>query len=233
MLKLLLVEDDLDLAQTLVQYLELESIICDHASNGIAGLNLINRNSYDVLLLDINMPRLDGLSLCHRLREQGIDTPILMLTARSQLGDKLEGFSAGTDDYLVKPFEMEELVARVLALSSRRSGQVQKLSCNDLQMNLSERSVSRSGQTLKLSPTSWRLLECLMRASPSPVSREALMDAVWGDDHPDSNSLKVHIFNLRKIIDGSFSDPLLHTISGVGFAIKPPATSNTNDEIRS
>jgi len=232
MLKSLLVEDDLDLAQTLVQYLELESIICDHASNGIAGLNLINQNSYDVLLLDINMPRLDGLSLCQRLREQGNDTPILMLTARGQLGDKLEGFSAGTDDYLVKPFEMQELVARGLALASRRSGQVQKLSCDDLQMNLSDRSVSRNGQILKLSPTSWRLLECLMRASPSPVSREALMDAVWGEDHPDSNSLKVHIFNLRKVIDGSFQKPLLRTISGVGFAIKPPATSNANDEIR-
>ncbi len=221
MLKLLLVEDDLDLAQTLVQYLELENIICDHASNGIAGLNLINKNSYDVLLLDINMPRLDGLSLCNQLREQGNDTPVLMLTARDQLGDKLDGFSAGTDDYLVKPFEMEELVARVMALSHRRSGQVLKLSCGDLQMNLSERSVNRSGQPLKLSPTSWRLLECLMRASPSPVSREALMDAVWGEDHPDSNSLKVHIFNLRKAIDGSFDEPLLHTISGAGFALKP------------
>lgn len=233
MLKLLLVEDDLDLAHTLVQYLGLEGMICDHSSNGISGLNLINRHSYDVLLLDINMPRMDGLSLCHRLREQGNDTPILMLTARGQLDDKIQGFNAGTDDYLVKPFEMEELVARVFALSNRRSGQMRKLSCEDLEMNLSERSVTRGGHPLKLSPTSWRLLESLMRASPAPVSREALMDSIWGDDHPDSNSLKVHIFNLRRAIDGSFSKPLLHTISGVGFAIKPSGKSRAQDETES
>ncbi|WP_303287019.1 response regulator transcription factor [Marinobacter sp. SS8-8] len=232
MLKLLLAEDDLDLAQTLVQYLELEGFICDHVSNGIAGFKLVQKNSYDVLLLDINMPRLDGLGLCQQLRDQGNDTPVLMLTARDQLDDKLQGFSAGTDDYLVKPFEMEELLARVRALSHRRSGQSQKLTCGDLQMNLSERSVWRSGQALKLSPTSWRLLECIMRASPSPVSREVLMDAAWGDDHPDSNSLKVHIYNLRKAIDGPFPEPLLHTISGAGFAIKPPGTGKANVQIQ-
>ncbi|MCK0164433.1 response regulator transcription factor [Marinobacter sp. S6332] len=228
MLKLLLAEDDLDLAQTLVQYLELEGFICDHVSNGIAALTLIEQNSYDVLLLDINMPRLDGLGLCQRLREHGNDTPVLMLTARDQLDDKLQGFNAGTDDYLVKPFEMEELLARVRALSHRRSGQIQKLTCGDLQMNLSDKNVQRNGHALKLSPTSWRLLERLMRASPSPVSREELMDAAWGDEHPDSNSLKVHIYNLRKAVDGPFAEPLLHTISGVGFAIKPPGTGKTN-----
>ena len=232
MLKLLLAEDDLDLAQTLVQYLELEGFICDHVSNGIAGFKLVQKNSYDVLLLDINMPRLDGLGLCQQLRDQGNDTPVLMLTARDQLDDKLQGFSAGTDDYLVKPFEMEELLARVRALSHRRSGQSQKLTCGDLQMNLSERSVWRSGQALKLSPTRWRLLECIMRASPSPISREVLMDAAWGDDHPDSNSLKVHIYNLRKAIDGPFPEPLLHTISGAGFAIKPPGTGKANVQIQ-
>ncbi|WP_286222348.1 response regulator transcription factor [Marinobacter apostichopi] len=228
MLKLLLAEDDLDLAQTLVQYLELEGFICDHVSNGIAGLNLIKQNSYDVLLLDINMPRLDGFGLCQRIREQGNDIPVLMLTARGQLDDKLLGFNAGADDYLIKPFEMEELLARVRALSHRRSGQVRKLTCGELQMNLSEKSLLRNGQALKLSPTGWRLLECLMRASPSPVTREALMDAVWGDDHPDSNSLKVHMYNLRKAIDGPFSEPLLHTISGVGFVIRPSGTGAPN-----
>ncbi|WP_372965349.1 response regulator transcription factor [Marinobacter sp.] len=228
MLKLLLAEDDLDLAQTLVQYLELEGFICDHVSNGIAGYNLIKQNNYDVLLLDINMPRLDGLGLCQRLRDQGNDTPVMMLTARDQLDDKLQGFNAGTDDYLIKPFDMEELVARVRALANRRSGQIQMLTCGELQMNLSERSVFRGSLAVKLSPTSWRLLECLMRASPHPVSRSVLMDAAWGDDHPDSNSLKVHIYNLRKAIDGPFSEPLLHTISGAGFAIKPPGTGKTN-----
>ena len=220
MLKLLLVEDDLDLAHALIQYLELEGMLCDHASNGVAGLNLSRNHHYDVLLLDINLPRMDGLTLCQKLREQGDDTPVLMLTARDQLNDKLEGFQAGSDDYLVKPFELQELVARVQALSRRRSGQVRRLCCGDLEMNLSDHTVTRAGQPIRLSPTGWQLLEQLLRASPAPVAREALMDAVWGDEHPDSNSLKVHIFNLRKAIDGPFPAPLLHTINGAGFALR-------------
>ena len=219
MLKLLLVEDDLDLAQTLIQYLELEEMRCDHASNGVAGLNLCKANQYDVLLLDINLPRMDGLTLCQTLREWGDDTPVLILTARGQLDDKLQGFNAGSDDYLVKPFELQELVVRIQALSRRRSGEIQKLTCGGLEMNLREHSVQRDGRRLKLSPTGWLLLEQLLRASPAPVSREALMDAVWGDEQPDSNSLKVHIFNLRKVIDGGFVTPLLHTVNGVGFAL--------------
>jgi DNA-binding response OmpR family regulator len=231
MLKLLLAEDNIDFAQTLLQYLELEGMVCDHVSNGVAALNLTQTHNYDVLLLDINMPRMDGLSVCSRLREQGLDTPILMLTARDQLTDKLEGFRAGSDDYLVKPFELQELVARINALSKRRSGQVQKLTCADLEMNLSERTVHRGGQPIKLTPTGWRLLECLLRASPNPVSRERLMEAVWGEDQPDSNSLKVHLFTVRKAVDGPFRTPLLHTQSGVGFVIKAmPSHYELHDE---
>ncbi|MFC6978432.1 response regulator transcription factor [Microbulbifer taiwanensis] len=139
MLNILLVEDDLDLAQTLVQYLALEEIRCDHASNGVAGLHLMEKHRYEALILDLNLPRLDGLSACQQLRARGDDTPILMLTARDQLEDKVEGFKAGTDDYLLKPFEMEELVVRLRALARRRSGQVQRLCCGDLEMNLSEK----------------------------------------------------------------------------------------------
>lgn len=220
MLNLLLIEDDLDLADTLVQYLELEAIRCDHASNGVAGLELAQQHAFDAILLDLNLPRLDGLSLCQRLREGGDDTPILMLTARDQLSDKLDGFRAGTDDYLVKPFELQELVVRVQALARRRSDQAQRLRCADLEMNLSERSVSRAGQTLRLSPTSWRLLEALLRASPDVLSRQALESAVWGDDIPDSNSLKVHLFHLRKAIDAPFPSALLQTVPGHGFALR-------------
>lgn len=220
MLSLLLVEDDLDLAQTVVQYLELEEIRCDHASNGVAGLELMRRGRYDALLLDLNLPRMDGLTLCQRLRAAGDDTPVLMLTARDRLDDKIEGFSAGTDDYLVKPFALQEPVVRVQALARRRSGQVQRLSCGDLEMNLAERRVTRAGQPLKLTPTGWRLLEALLRASPSVVSRQALEEAVWGDDPPDSNSFKVHLHHLRKAIDAPFQTALLHTIPGHGFALR-------------
>ncbi len=219
MLNVLLIEDDLDLAETVIQYLELENIRCDYASNGMAGLQLLRDNGYQVVLLDLNLPRLDGLTLCKKLRAGGNDTPILMLTARDRLGDKLEGFAAGTDDYLVKPFELQELVVRIHALSRRRSGEVQKLRCGDLEMDLQGRSVTRGGMRLKLSPTGWTLLETLLRASPAVVSRQELEESVWGDDIPDSNSLKVHMFNLRKAIDSPFATPLLHTVAGHGFAI--------------
>lgn len=220
MLNVLLVEDDLDLADTIVQYLELEGISCVHGANGMAGLQLAKERGYQVLLLDINLPRLDGLSLCEQLRSAGDDTPILMLTARDGLDDKLAGFQAGTDDYLVKPFALQELVVRLEALSRRRSGQIRKLSCEDLEMNLSEKTVTRGGITLKLSPIGWRLLEALLRASPEVVSKKDLEEAVWSDDIPDSNSLKVHVFNLRKAMDVPFSSPLLQTVTGHGFALR-------------
>jgi DNA-binding response OmpR family regulator len=219
-LNVLLVEDDYDLADTVVDYLELESISCDFASNGMAGLHFIQENQYDVVLLDLNLPRLDGLTLCERVRASGNDTPVLMLTARDQLDDKLAGFAAGTDDYLVKPFELQELVVRIKALAKRRSGQAKLLSCGDLEMNLSARTVTRAGQGIKLSPIGWRLLETLLRASPEVVSKAKLVAAVWGDEPPDSDSLKVHLFHLRKAIDGPFARPLLHTVASHGFAIK-------------
>ena len=129
MTTLLLVEDDFDLAGNIVDYLALEDFDCDHASNGVAALNFLDENEYAVVILDINLPRLDGLSVCEKLREKGNDTPVIMLTARDQLDDKLAGFAKGADDYLVKPFAMAELVARLQALSLRRSGQVKQLRC--------------------------------------------------------------------------------------------------------
>ncbi len=220
MLNALLVEDNLDLANTIVQYLELENISCDHASNGVSGLHFMQQQHYHVLLLDINLPRLDGLSVCQQLRNNGNDTPILMLTARDQLQDKIDGFRAGTDDYLVKPFELSELVVRVQALSKRRSGQSQVLRCGDLVMHLNEREVMRNGHAIKLSPTNWRLLETLLRASPAVVSRKILESTIWGDDLPDSNSLKVHLHHLRKSVDKPFPTALIQTIAGHGFAIR-------------
>lgn len=225
MLNVLLVEDDLDLADTVIQYLELEGIRCAHGANGAAGLQLAKEGDYQVLLVDLNLPRLDGLSLCEQLRASGDDTPILMLTARDGLDDKLAGFEAGTDDYLVKPFALQELVVRLQALARRRSGQARKLSCADLEMNLSDKTVTRNGILIKVSPTGWRLLESLLRASPEVVSRPALEEAVWGDDIPDSNSLKVHIFHLRKVIDAPFAYNLIHTVPGHGFAIREGSRS--------
>lgn len=220
MLNILIVEDDLDLAKTMIEYLALEEVACDHASNGMAGLNLANQNNFDVILLDLNLPRLDGLSVCQQLRQAGNDTPVLMITARDQLDDKIAGFRVGTDDYLVKPFELKELIVRINALARRRSGQAQLLRYSDLEMNLNARSVSRGGQILKLSPTTWHLLEILLRHAPNVVTKQALEHAIWGDELPDSNSLKVHLFNLRKAIDTPYPTPLLQTIAGHGFALR-------------
>ncbi len=224
MLNVLLVEDDFDLAETVIDYLELEDISCDYASNGIAGLQLIEKNAYAVILLDINMPGLDGYSLCQKVRHAGIETPVLMLTARDQLTDKLDGFAAGTDDYLVKPFALQELVVRIQALAKRRSGQTRILRYADLEMNLTEHVVKRAEQELKLSPTGWKLMETLLRSAPEAVSRQQLIATVWGEDSPDSDSLKVHLFHLRKALDAPFAEPLLQTIAGHGFAIKKVET---------
>lgn len=220
MLNLLLVEDDMDLATAVVDYLELESIQCDHAVNGVVGLNLIQQHSYQAIILDLNLPRMDGLTVCRQMRELGNDTPVLMLTARDSLDDKLVGFDSGADDYLVKPFAMEELIARVKVLSCRRSGQVNKLTVEDIELDLSQKQAYRNKQVLKLSPTAIKILEVLMRESPSPVSRETLMQRIWGDEQPDSNSLKVHVFNLRKQLDKAGGPPLIQTVTGFGFALR-------------
>lgn len=220
MLNLLLIEDDIDLANTVVEYLELESIQCDHASNGAAGLQIMAQENYDVLLLDLNLPRIDGLSVCQTLREHGDDTPVLMLTARDQLQDKIDGFAVGTDDYLVKPFELAELVIRVKALAKRRSGQVRVLRYSDLEMNLNEKVVRRSNTIIKLSPTAWKILQHLLAIASAVASKSDLERVVWGDEPPDSNALKVHIHHLRKLVDGPYPTALIQTIPGHGFSLE-------------
>lgn len=220
MVQALLVEDDADLAATILDYLEVEGIGCDYADNGKAGLHMASAGSYDVVLLDINLPVMDGLQVCEHLRAEGNDTPLLMLTARVLLDDKVAGFEAGADDYLVKPFELRELTVRIHALARRRSGQGQVLRCADLEMNIKAQTVSRRGMALQLSPMGRRILEVLMRASPEPVSRQRLLSAVWGEEPPDSDSLKVHLFHLRRQLDAPFDAPLLHTLPGRGFALR-------------
>jgi len=219
-INVLLVEDDHDLAAAVADYLELEDILCDHAYNGLSGLQLATDNDYQVILLDLMLPKMDGLSVCEQLRQRGIDTPVLMLTARDQLEDKVAGFRAGSDDYLVKPFAMEELVVRVQALAKRRSGNSRKLQAADLVMDLDNRSAHRNGQALKLTPSGWILLETLLRASPALVSRRALEQALWQDSPPDSNAFKVHLYKLRQAVDQPFASKLIHTLPGHGFALR-------------
>ncbi|MDO6634614.1 response regulator transcription factor [Pseudoalteromonas carrageenovora] len=219
MINVLLVEDDIDLATTIVDYLDIEDIECDHASNGVLGLNLLQINDYQMIILDVNMPKMDGLTMCKTLREQGKDIPILMLTARDSLDNKLEGFAAGSDDYLVKPFAMKELVARVQVLAKRKSGEAKRLTLANLNLDLAKRSADVEGQTLKLSPIAFKLLETLVRHAPQPVTRSVIMQAIWGEEQPDSNSLKVHVHHLRKQLEATTHQVTLETIPSVGFAI--------------
>jgi len=219
-ISVLLIEDDVDLSASIADYLALENIICDFAYNGVSGFELANQGQFDVILLDINLPRLNGLAVCDSLRKSAIDTPVLMLTARDTLDDKLAGFHVGTDDYLVKPFALEELTVRIHSLSNRRSSQVKILQVADLQMNLHRHEIKRDNTVLTITPTGWKLLETLMRASPCVVTRSQLQQTVWSDQPPDSNSLKVHLFKLRQKIDKPFDKDLIHTLSGQGFCLR-------------
>lgn len=219
-LSVLLVEDDMDLAASLVDYLEIKGVACDHAFSGDQGLDLARKEEYDVLLLDVQVPGINGFNLCETLRREGVMTPVLMLTALDSMDDKAAGFYAGTDDYLVKPFVLQEMYLRVLALSNRRSSLANKFEIADLKIDLKEYSVHRGSRRLHLTPTEWKLLKVLVCNSPDIVTRKKLEHAVWGHDVPVANSLKVHLHKLRRKIDSPEDEPLLHTLPSVGVVLR-------------
>jgi len=219
---LLLIEDHHDIAEMVFNYLEQSGYTVDYAADGLTGLHLAVTNDYDLIILDLMLPGLDGLALCSRLRTDGrCDTPVLMLTARDTLDDKVAGLDAGADDYLTKPFELRELAARIGALLRRRRGQVaaEILSVADLRLDMGTLEVTRAGQPLTLTPIGLKMLTVLMKASPRVVSRADLERQVWGETLPDSDTLRSHLYNLRKIIDKPFGAALLHTISGAGYCL--------------
>lgn len=220
----LLVEDHADLAETVGAYLESLGLNMDYAPDGAIALNLLEENHYDAVILDLMLPKVNGMQVCKRLREKGLAVPVLMLTARDQLDDKLEGFEHGADDYLVKPFELEELAARINALIRRARGEISggALRVADLVFDPRTMRVERGGEHISLSPTSLRILKILMRESPRLVSREQLENELWGDTLPDSDTLRSHLYNLRKGIDRPFETKLLHTVQGMGFKLAHP-----------
>lgn len=220
LISVLLVEDDKDLAASVAEYLQYENIHCDHAYNGLGGYTLASQNYYDVILLDLMLPKIDGLTVCQKLREEGSDTPILMLTAKDTLEDKEAGFHSGTDDYLVKPFAMKELALRIKALSKRRSAQSKKLVVGDLIYDLQTQQVTRESQHIELNRLNLKLLQLLMRRSPNIVSREEIEQYLWPDDSPESNNLKVQLYQLRQKIDKPYSFNMIETKIGQGIRIK-------------
>lgn len=218
-MRILLVEDNKDILANLMDYLELKGYTVDCARDGLTGMHLAETESYDLAVLDVMMPGIDGFTLCQRLREARNNLPVIMLTARDTLTDRLEGFSSGADDYLVKPFELSELVARIEAVLRRTRGASRLLTVADLSYDLDSLAVKRADKSIKLNPISLKLLEILMQRSPSVVRREQLEEAVWGDNCPDSDSLRSHIHQLRQLIDKPFDVPLLHTVHGIGFRL--------------
>lgn len=220
----LLVEDNRVLAANMIEYLEAYGFECDYADNGNLGLKLALEQRFDVILLDIMMPGMDGINLCSAIRENGISTPVLMMTAKGNLEDKLEGFDVGANDYLVKPFQLPELVARLKVLSSYQQTYPQKcntkLSIADLTMNTAEYKVTRAGQEIALSKAGWLILELLMKASPNVVTKSQIQSVLWPDELPNSDALKSHIYQLRQQIDKPFSSALISTVRGVGLVLK-------------
>lgn len=218
---LLLIEDNPDLAGNLCDFLEARRHTVDIVHNGLAGLQFALENRYDVIVLDLMLPGMDGLEVCTRLRDSGHDTPVLMLTARDTLANKLEGFRSGADDYLVKPFAMPELEARLLALSRRHHGAAShsQLYVADLRFDPQSLRVERGNRRIDLAPIPLRILELLMRRSPTVVRREEIEREVWADDLPDSDALRTHIHALRSAIDRGAAEPLIHTVRGIGYQI--------------
>ena len=218
----LLIEDHRLLAETMMDYLSSEAIEVDYAARGLQGVELATRQSYDALILDINLPDIDGFTVCQRLRQHyHLVLPVLMLTARDELADRLQGFAQGADDYLVKPFANQELVARLQALVKRKRGQVvnKRISLGDLTVDTSTQQVWRAEQEVMVSPTGFKILRILMREAPAIVSREALQHEVWGADIPDTDALRSHVYNLRKALNQPNQPELIHTLKGIGFKL--------------
>ncbi|VFQ43595.1 response regulator transcription factor [Desulfoluna butyratoxydans] len=221
-LRILIIEDNRDIAENIGDYFDARGHLTDFAMDGITGLHLALTEAYDVIILDLMLPGMDGLTLCAKLRQEGGKaTPVLMLTARDTLDDKLAGFDTGADDYLVKPFALEELAARVMALSRRSSKPAAALlRVGDLTLNTATLKVHRKGREIELNHTCLTILKRLMEASPHVVTRRELEHALWGDTPPGSDALRSHLYTLRTKIDKPFNDPLLHTLHGIGYRVE-------------
>ena len=220
MLRILLIEDHRDIAANIWDFLEFRGFVMDHAADGATGLRMALEGRYDVIVLDLGLPKLDGLDLCRALRAAGRNTPVLMLTARDTLDDKLAGFAQGADDYLVKPFAMKELEARIRALYRR--GHLQHgdlLRVADLTLDPVRLQAERAGQPLALTRAGFILLDTLMRRSPHVVRHADLAHALWGESGGDIATLHTHLSVLRSVIDRPFEHPLLHTVHGFGYRI--------------
>lgn len=224
-MRVLVVEDNRSLVANLFDYFEARGHALDAAPDGPTGFHLASTQAYDAVVLDWMLPRIDGREVLRRLRDAGVDVPVLMLTARDELPDKIAGFRAGADDYLTKPFALPELEVRLEALVARAAGRGRSrvLEVADLRYDLTTLDVTRGGRTLHLYPACRKLLEVLMKASPAAVTRERLEHALWGDEPPDGDMLRSHVYELRRSVDGPFAVKLIHTLPRIGYRLAETA----------
>lgn len=224
-IRVLVVEDNRDICGNIAAYLGRHGYVMDFAYDGISAMHLALTNPFDAIVLDLMLPRMDGLSLCEKLRtDAGVETPVLMLTARDTLDDKLKGFRAGADDYLVKPFALQELHARLQALCKRSQRKADSLiTVGDLTMNKATLQVHRAGQRVDLTPAGMRLLRRLMEEAPCVVARGDLEALLWADERPDGDALRSHLYKLRQAVDRPFDRTLIHTVHRIGYRIAEDA----------
>jgi two-component system OmpR family response regulator len=222
-MRILLVEDDIKIASFIVKGLKAAGYAIDHAADGEEGLNLALTEPYDTAIIDIMLPKRDGLSLIEEMRKNKIHTPVIILSAKGSVDDRVKGLQTGGDDYLTKPFAFSELLARVQALIRRASGATDPttLGAGELSMNLLTREVIRKGQQIELQPMEFSLLEYLMRNIGRVVSKTMIMEHVWDYNFdPQTNVVEARICRLRDKVDRDFDKKLIHTIRGVGYVLK-------------
>jgi len=221
-MRVLVIEDNPDIVANLHDFLEPLGYQLDSARTGPAGLAFLRDQPYDVIVLDLMLPGMDGLEVCRQLRTSlRVRTPLLMLTARDTVPDKVAGLEAGADDYLVKPFSLAELEARLKALGRRGPSLAADavIRFGEVELDPGTHQARRAGQLLRLTPTAYQLLFTLLRAAPQVVTREQLEHEVWRDQRPDSDALRTHIHALRHALDKPFAAHMLRTIPGVGFRL--------------
>lgn len=222
-MRILVVEDDVKIASFVVKGLREAGFAVDHAANGEDGLHLALTISYDAAVIDIMLPERDGLSLIREIRGQGVSTPVIILSARRSVNDRVKGLQTGSDDYLTKPFSFSELLARVQALIRRSSGTTDPthLQVGDLSMDLIRRDVIRAGKKIDLQPREFALLEYMMSGAGRVITRTIIMEHVWNYDFdPQTNVVDVLVCRLREKVDRDFSKKMIHTIRGVGYVLK-------------
>ena len=221
-MQVLIIEDNAEIATNIGIYLETKGYTVDFAADGVTGLHLAVTNAYHVVVLDLMLPGMDGLEVCRKLRESAsLHVPVLMLTARDTVEDVILGFEAGSDDYLIKPFSLQELEVRLVALHRRSSRHYDSpiLTIEDLEVNLETHTVKRGGTIIKIKPATLRILVYLMRNTHRVVTRKELETEIWGDTPPEGDPLRAHIYNIRNAIDKPYEKKLVRTVHGVGYRL--------------